>query len=321
MSGRGGDWPGAAGRGGAGAGAASPGLRVALLHDHEHRPRLLRGDQVVQDEAHAPLIRPAGLVLAAPVLEVEDGIARLAIGVVAGRGVDEDAPPDLDRLREVPSLADLAVRHVLRQVVVDALLGHFDPARILARAVERPARGVVHLHAVDPHPVVVEAGDYGVGRRGGPEAILVLGRGVPRVIEEPELDLLRIRGLDAERDAQVVVDPRILGPADVRGRGGALGRSRVLGRCEEQADEPQGVHRGVSLRGGVGTTRDVRRVGLLIRSLRRSPPGRSARSGRCPSPARCGRSSPSSSGRPSGSGPAGRRACRRASSPARPSRR
>src|SRR5690606_23709977 len=97
----------------------------------------------------------------------------------------------------------------------------------------------------------------------GPEAALVLGRGVPRVVEEPELDLLRVGGLDAEDDAQVVKDPRVLGPADVRGWRGALGRFRVLGRCQEQADEPQGVHRGVSLRGEVRTTADAKRVDRL----------------------------------------------------------
>ncbi len=228
MSGRGGAvWPGRGRtrRGGRRGRLAGP-AGVALLHDHEHRLRLLRGDQVVQDEAHAALVRPAGLVLAAAVLEVEDGIARLAIGVVAGRGVDEDAPPVLGRLREVPALADLAVRHVLGQVVVDALLRDLDPAGVLAGAVERLARGVVHLHAVDEHPVVVEPRHHGVRGR-GPEAVLALRRGVPLVVEEPEFDLLGVRRLDAEGHAQVGMDPGILRAADVGGCGDAVGGIRV----------------------------------------------------------------------------------------------
>src|SRR4051812_38489275 len=103
-SGRGGGfWPGWAGRGGAG-GAARPrrggrgggvagATGVALFHDHHHRLRLLRGDEVVEDEAHAALPGPARLVLAAAVLEVEDGITGLVVGVISGRGVDEDPPP------------------------------------------------------------------------------------------------------------------------------------------------------------------------------------------------------------------------------------
>ena len=197
------------------------------------------------------------LVLAAAVLEVEDGIPRLAVGVVAGRGVDEDAPPVLGRLREVPALADLAVRHVLRQVVVDALLRDLDPAGVLAGAVERLARGVVHLHAVDEHPVVVEARHHGVRGR-GPEAVLALRRGVPLVVEEPEFDLLGVRRLDAEGDAEVVVDARVLRAPDVGRCGLALGGFRVLGRIGrgeqgQQAGEPQAVHREVSRVGVIAT--------------------------------------------------------------------
>ena len=124
-----------------------------------------------------PLPRPARLVLAAAVLQVQDRIARVAIVVVTGRGVDEGATPVLGRLGEVPALADLAVRHVLGEIEVDALLRDLDAAGVLAGPVERVARGVVDLRAVDEHPVVMEPRHLGVRGR-GPEAILALLRGI-----------------------------------------------------------------------------------------------------------------------------------------------
>ncbi len=214
-------------RTGCGGRVAGP-TRIAPLHDDDHRPGFPLGDQVVHDEGHVPLPRPARLVLAAAVLEVQDGIAHLGVVVVTGRGVDEGATPLLGRLRVVPALPDLAVRNVLREIEVDPLLGDLDAAGVLARAVERVARRVVDLGAVDEHPIVVEPRHLGIGGR-GPEAILVLRRRVPLGSEEPELDLLGIGCLDPERHPQVGVDLGIRLALDVGGRGDGVGRLRNPG--------------------------------------------------------------------------------------------
>ena len=125
----------------------------------------------------------------------------------------------------VPALADLAVRHVLGEVEVDALLRDLDPAGLLAGPVERLARGVIDLRAVDEHPVVMEPRHLRFRGR-GPEAILALLRGIPLAIKEPEDDLLGVRRLDAERHPQVGMDPGILLAPDVAGRGDGVGGLR-----------------------------------------------------------------------------------------------
>ena len=229
--------------------------RVAALHDHDHRLRLLLGDQVVHDEGDVPLVRPAAFVLAGAVLQVQNWIPRIAIGIVAWRRVDEGAAPVLGRLGVVPALADLAVRHVLREVVIDALLRDLDAAHLLSAAVKRLAAGVVDLHAVDDQRVVVEARHDRV-RGPGPDAVVALLGGIALAAEEMELDLLRVRRLDAERDAQVGVDAGILLARNVAGRGGGVGGlrrgRRIGGRGREerqQAGQAHAVHQWISLVG------------------------------------------------------------------------
>ena len=234
-------WAGKRGR------VAGP-TRVALLHDDDHGPGLPLGEQVVEDEADPPLVRPAALVLAAAVLQVQHRVARVALGVVAGRGVDEDAPPPVGRLRVVPALADLAVWHVLWEIVIHALLGDLDAAGHLAGAVIRLARGVVDLRAVDEHAVVMEPRHLRFRGR-GPQAIFALRRGITLAVKEPEDDLLGVGRLDAERHPQVGVDPRILLAPDVARRGDTFGGFRAVrllgGRGQEerqQAGEPRTDH-------------------------------------------------------------------------------
>ena len=221
--------------------------RVPLFHHHEHRFRLLRGEQAVNDERDAPLVRPAPFVLAAAVLKVEHRIPHVAIGVVTGRSVDEDAPPGLGRLGEVPALADLTVGHILGEIVVDTLFGNLDPAGLLASSVEHFAAGVVDLRAVDENPVVVEPRHLRFRGR-GPEAIIALLRGILVAVKEPEDDLLGVGCFDAEGNAGVVVDPGILHASNVAGGGNAVGGVRILGRAasgweeDHQAAVPQFVH-------------------------------------------------------------------------------
>ena len=66
---------------------------------------------------------PAGLVLAAAVLQVEHRIPLRPLLVVTGRRVDQRVAPRAGHLRVVPDLADLSVRHVLDRVVGRAGLG------------------------------------------------------------------------------------------------------------------------------------------------------------------------------------------------------
>ena len=197
--------------------------RVAVGHHHDHRLGLALGDQVVEDEVGAPLPDPAGLVLAAAVLQVEHGIARPGLRVVAGGQVDQRVPPRPGRLRRVPDLADLSVRHVLDRVVVGARLRHLDGARVLAPAEERMAARVGELRAVDDHRVVVQAGNER-RRDHRPEPVRLLLHVDLRPAPEVHPGLGGIGRLDADLDPAGAVHAGILGAPHV-----GLGRLELTG--------------------------------------------------------------------------------------------
>jgi hypothetical protein len=70
---------------------------AAVGHDHDHGRDLSVGQQVIEEDVGPGDVLPFRLV--AGVLQVQHGITHLAIGVVTGRGVDEDAPPCLGRFK------------------------------------------------------------------------------------------------------------------------------------------------------------------------------------------------------------------------------
>ena len=88
-------------------------VRVPGGHHHDHRLRLLRGDQVVEDEARAADRRPGLVGVAGAVQQVEHRIL-LRARLVARRRVDVHAPELAERRRIVGHGRDRAVRHLLR---------------------------------------------------------------------------------------------------------------------------------------------------------------------------------------------------------------
>src|SRR5437764_9537438 len=90
-------------------------------------------------------------------LEIEDRIADLAVGIVARRRIDVNPSPVARGVGSVPPFANVAVGHVLGKVVIDALLGDLYPAGLPAPAEKGLARRVAHPHVVDSDKVVVEA--------------------------------------------------------------------------------------------------------------------------------------------------------------------
>ena len=187
--------------------------RVTFVHDNDHRHSLLRGDQVVQDQVRAPLFRPARLILAAAVLQVQHGIPRLQIVVVIRWRVHERPPPRRHRLRVVAEVAHLSVWRVLHRVIVHPRLWNLDAAELPPHPEERVATRVRHRHAVHPQLVIVEPRHL---RRnlhrphpvGAHRHVVLLGHDV-------HLDLLRVRRLQAERRAQIRVHLRVLRVHDV----------------------------------------------------------------------------------------------------------
>src|SRR5690606_1153270 len=118
---------------------------VAALHHDEHGHGLAGGDEVVHDVIDAALDRPGAFVLAAAVLEIEDGITGVAGRVVARRGVDEKAAEAVGEFGAVPAFADRAVRHVMDLMIRAGVagFGDLDAAGGAAGAEEGFAGGVV----------------------------------------------------------------------------------------------------------------------------------------------------------------------------------
>ena len=107
---------------------------IQVVHDDDHRPRFLLGDEVVHDYVDVTLDVPALLVLAPAVQQIENGISGLGVGVIVQAAYTRTPAATVPSLLKVPALAHLAARHVLLAVVVSAAsrLGNLDRAVVEA---------------------------------------------------------------------------------------------------------------------------------------------------------------------------------------------
>lgn len=88
--------------------------RVAVGHDHDHRLRFTRCDQIVQDHVGAAHREPRGFVAATAVQQIKDGVTGLS-GLVARRRVDRyPAAVLLQGGRGLPHEMSGPVRNVLK---------------------------------------------------------------------------------------------------------------------------------------------------------------------------------------------------------------
>ncbi len=136
---------------------------VTGRHHDDHRLRLVRRDQVVEDEARAADRGPRIVDVAGAVQQIEHGIT-LAVRLVSGRRVHVHAPDAAERGRVVVDRGDRAVRHVLRVEHVRA--GHDGKAvdRGVGLARHRIAR-IDDRNAVDDEDVAIGAGGQRADRR------------------------------------------------------------------------------------------------------------------------------------------------------------
>src|SRR5687768_16972357 len=124
------------GRRGGGRRCVAGARRVAAVHDDDHGLGLLLGEEVVEDEVHAALVGPAALVFAGAVLKVEDGVARVGIGIVIRRRIDAGAAVIPRHFRDVPEVPDLAVGDGFGGVEVRVGAGDVDAAGLTGPAEE-----------------------------------------------------------------------------------------------------------------------------------------------------------------------------------------
>ena len=130
---------------------------IAVRHDDEHRPRLLFRYQIIHDVCHVALDRPAALIFAAAVLEIEHWITGCRISLIVGRRIDKNAPPALRGPGKITPLAHLPMRHVLRLPPVLARRGNLDAAGHAAHAVERLGGRITHIRPVHEERVVMKS--------------------------------------------------------------------------------------------------------------------------------------------------------------------
>ena len=205
-------------------------LDVAALHDHNHRHGLALGNGIVHDVLHLALIHPTGLALAHAVLQVEHGVALLAL-LILGGGIDQGVAPDTCFVYtlgivdgRVVDAAHTAVGDALLRTVVVALgtLRHLQTARFAVAAEEGLAGGIDEVHALDVHEVIVEAHGQRIGDCH--EAVLAVGLHVILLAADIYDDFLGLGCMNAEVGAALLVH---LGEG-VAGDGG-LGCDGILG--------------------------------------------------------------------------------------------
>ena len=205
----------------------------------DEREGLALGDQVVHDLGGMALLRPAVLVLAAAMLQVQHRIALGGILVILGRGVDEDVTHRLVHFGPVVDFPHLALRNVLRGVEVLVCRRDVDAASPTAGAVVVEAGRIGDVGPVDVQLIVVESFIL----RGGfadPGAVLALNE-VVFDTTDVQLDGLGVGRFHAHADAALGIDHRILlAGLVVRGRDEVLfhlGVGAYAERCRQKEKE------------------------------------------------------------------------------------
>src|ERR1035438_9488255 len=86
------------------------------LHNDNHRLHFALRKQVVENHVCPAHLGPDPLILAAAMLQIEHGITRFQIGVIARRRIYVNVTPCIDRLGEVVFDLHVAVRYILEVV-------------------------------------------------------------------------------------------------------------------------------------------------------------------------------------------------------------
>ena len=208
-----------------------------IIHHDDERDGLAGGDEVVHDDAGTALLRPAVLIFAAAVLQVEHRVFLVRILFVLGRGVDVAVAHRAGHGRVVVHLADLALGNVLQGVEVLVRRGDVDAAAPAGGAVVIEAARIRHGGAVDFKLIVVEAFVLR-GGVAGPEAGAVVDHVVLHAADV-QLDALGIRGLDLGADHALGVDHRVL-VVRLVGGGGLEIFLHLRGQAERREESNQG---------------------------------------------------------------------------------
>ena len=201
----------------------------AVLHDDDHGHGGFGGDQVVHDEADPALLHPTGIVLARPVLKIEDRVA-LPGRWCRSRAACRPAPAATARWFS-RSTSACAPRRAARPW---ARRNPPCPAlrRRWFRCSSRNRSGCRDRWTGNRPRAGSSNGSRDGGRdRDGPDALVVAGHVVRAFAEAVaaglDLYLLGVGGVDAKGDPQVRMNPGIRGAGDVgAGRLGIVRRLR-----------------------------------------------------------------------------------------------
>ena len=190
--------------------------RLPVVHHDEHRLALALGEEVVQDDVRLALEGPAGLVLAAAVLQVQHRIALAGIAGILGRDIHPGGAPGLQGRGPVALQAHVAPRHVLVQVEIDARLGNVDGAGVRSGAEIVLAGRIARAETVHDEEIVVETRLQRV-RRDPPGAFALADHRI-HLAADVHAHLPGLRGRHLEADAEVVVDFRGAPPGRLGGQ-------------------------------------------------------------------------------------------------------
>ena len=220
---------------------------MARGHDDDHRLRLVRRDQVVEDDAGPAQCRPRLVGVTRAVQQVEDGIA-VAARSVSRRGVDVHAALASEHGGVVEHLGQRAVGHVLR--VRHLRAGHDQQARVSrGRLVGGLVTRIGHLHALDDEAVLVRPRGQRADRR-FPDTVFTLHHWKAAAANALDADVRCIGSEQSENDPLVRQHLRRYDDGARRGStpGGCSGRRARYGGLRRsltgRAGDRCGKHRG-----------------------------------------------------------------------------
>ena len=183
---------------------------LRIVHDHDKRLCLARGDEVIHRLAHSAGILPAHLVVASAVLEVQHRVFLRAVHIT-GRRVNEAALEVAHALSPVDLPDESSVRHVPGHAEAEFLVRHLD---IVRRSVPRPVDREIRVEHLGSVHVNIEIPRSGSGlvvleRRGEHPALFYYGE-IP--VPALHLHLLRLRRPEPQYNVAVpaVFDPDVI---------------------------------------------------------------------------------------------------------------
>lgn len=133
---------------------------IAIVHHHYHRLATTAGNGIVHDVGHEALLMPSTLILAHTMLQIENGVLLIGIGLVFSGGIDVTSSGLALHAGEVLTFSHLSMIDALLVGIVSGIfraLRYLQSTRNASATIESVGTRIGHLHTVYPKKIIVEA--------------------------------------------------------------------------------------------------------------------------------------------------------------------